>query len=92
MNSRNPNTNKLIGFAILFSGFVLFGIGWRLTKAVGIECILGYVLVVMGLVLCVVSTIWVIKKVRCPHCNALLSLKLSSVNTCPYCGRRTDDI
>lgn len=35
-NSNNPNTNKIIGFVILFTGFVFFDVGWRIKNTVGI--------------------------------------------------------
>ena len=91
LNSNNPNTNKIIGYVILFIGFVFFAVGWRIKNTVGIGRLFGYVLIIIGLALCVAATVWVVKKVRCPHCNALLSLKMKSEHICPYCHEKIDN-
>lgn len=81
----NPNLNRLIGFIILFAGIILFGIGFAAPYI-----ILKVLLCGVGIVLFVGSLIWDIKKVRCPYCNALLSLKIWYDVKCPYCGKRID--
>ncbi|MBQ9603932.1 MAG: hypothetical protein IJR45_00815 [Firmicutes bacterium] len=82
----NPNINRLIGFIILFAGFAVFGIGWVLPYI-----ILKVLLCGAGIAMFIGSLIWDIKKVRCPYCNALLSLKIWYDVKCPYCGERIDN-
>ena len=90
--NKNPRINRAIGYIILCIGFAVFGIGCMMYYKSDTSVVLGVIVCIIGVLLFVFSTIWMIKKVRCPHCNALLHLKLYPVSTCPYCGKRTDDV
>lgn len=86
----NPKINRLIGYIILFIGFFLF---YRGFKPVGVSDNIAdadFVLLTLAVILLVGSTVWMIKKVRCPHCNKLLHLKLYNIDVCPHCGKSTD--
>ena len=45
---------------------------------------------IIGGLMAAASVIWMVRKVRCPHCNMLLHLKLYPIDRCPYCGKSTD--
>ncbi len=83
----NPNRHRAIMFVILFGGFLVIMMGAAFVR----EEILRYVLFGIGIVMTVIATVYGIKKVRCPYCHALLSLKLTHTFTCPYCKKRIDD-
>lgn len=91
MNLNNPRINRIIGYLIMFVAFVPFTLGYKMVSS-GIMIIVGIVILTIGILLLCASVVWVFKKVRCPHCNALLHLKLYPISKCPYCGKRTDDI
>lgn len=87
-NMRNPRVNRVIGYAVLFAGFIFFGAGFVLAK--GITAVLGIAGCVFGILLCIAATVWMIMKVRCPHCNQLLHIRLYDISRCQYCGKSTD--
>lgn len=87
-NMNDPRVNRLIGYVIFFSSMPFFGAAVVLTEVAG--GILSMLLLLIGAALFAASVIWMIRKVRCPHCGALLHLKLYSIRRCPYCGRDTD--
>ena len=83
-----PRKARIIGYIILFASFPFFGLaGCFLNIAGGL---LSMIFLVIGALGITVSVIWDIRKVRCPHCNTLLPLKLYDIRTCPYCGKNTD--
>ena len=86
----DPQKSRLIGYLLLFAGIIPMGIG---AAAIGsgklIAVIIGIILLSAGSFSAVYSVFWMYKKVRCPHCNALLPLKLYPIGTCPYCGKKT---
>lgn len=86
----NPKINRLIGYIILFTGFVLFYKGFH--SATPADPINGHdpILIVFSIVIIIGSIVWSILKVRCPHCNSMLPLKLYNIDVCPYCGKKTD--
>ena len=90
MNFNNPRINRVIGYVILFAGLIPAGTGMTFIKF-DINGTLGFVLTVLGFALMVLSVFWMIKKVRCPWCGALLPLKLYPIKRCPYCKHETDD-
>ena len=85
---RNPRTARLIGYVIFFASVPLFGFAAVLTEVWG--GLLSMLLLVAGGVLFAFSIVWMIRKVRCPHCGQLLHLKLYDIRRCPYCGKNTD--
>ncbi len=91
MKFNNPSTNKIIGYLILFASFIPIAIGYKLISS-GKLMIIGVIALLIGIFLFCASVVWMFKKVRCPHCNALLPLKIRPISKCPYCGKRTDDI
>ena len=84
----NPNINRLIMFIILFTGLGVFAVGYSYFVYVPY---VRWPLAVFGIILCIASLIWGIKKVRCPYCDRLLSLKIWYDVKCPYCKRKIDD-
>lgn len=88
MKQMNPRTARLIGYVLMILSCIVFGTGAACTGVWG--GVLSMLLIVAGAALFALSTIWMIRKVRCPHCNQLLHLKLYDISVCPYCGRRTD--
>ncbi len=85
----NPNINRLIMFIILFAGFGVFAVGYNYFAD---TAFIRWPLVGAGIFLCVISLIWGVKKVRCPYCGRLLSLKIWYDVYCPYCKERIDDV
>ena len=88
MNNMNPKLARVIGYAVMFAGFICVGIGTACLNilegivSITIYCFAGFLLMV--------SVIWMIRKVRCPHCGRLLHLKLYDISVCQHCGRSTD--
>ncbi len=81
---RDPRVNRIIGYVIFFiaCGFMIAG-----TVSGGVFMAVFYVL---GGLFALVSVVWMVMKVRCPHCGALLYLKLYNIDRCPQCGKSTD--
>lgn len=81
---KDPKVNRIIGYVIFFiaCGFVIAG-----TTSGGILRVIFYI--IAGL-FTAASIVWDIMKVRCPHCGALLHLKLYNIDRCPQCGKSTD--
>lgn len=86
----NPKINRLIGYIVLFIGFFLFYKGFKLVGVSDNIADADFVLLALAAGFLVGSTVWMIKKVRCPHCNWLLHLKLYNIDVCPHCGKSTD--
>ena len=84
MKSRNHYRG--IMFLILFSGLGVIALGTLLVPVAWLR----YVIWGVGIALCVYSTVYGVKRVRCPHCHALLSLKLTHTVRCPYCHEYVD--
>lgn len=89
---KNPRVNRIIGYIILFIGFVLFYKGFRLYNLDGVFNGKSIVIIIASAIFVIGSLIWMILKVRCPHCGKLLDLKLYDIRTCKFCGKSTDDI
>ena len=88
MNNMHPRLARAIGYALMFTGFICVGIGTAyLNTNKGIVSVILYCLA--GILLAF-SVIWMIRKVRCPHCGQLLHLKLYDISVCQHCGRSTD--
>lgn len=81
---KDPRICRLIGYVMLFMGFG-FVIGGTMCGG-GVP---GIILYVIAGLFCISSLVWMIMKVRCPHCGALLHLKLYDISRCPYCHRST---
>lgn len=86
----NPKINRLIGYVILFFGFFLFYKGVKPVSLTDNIADADFVLLELSFVFLIGSFVWMIKKVRCPHCNKLLHLKLYNIDVCPHCGKSTD--
>ncbi len=80
----DPKINRIIGYIVLFIGF-----GFVIAGTVCGD-ILKIIFYVIAALLIAGSFVWMIMKVRCPHCGALLHLKLYSIARCPHCGKNTD--
>lgn len=87
---KNPNINRVIGYVILFIGFILFYKGFHYPTPE--DSVNGHnsFLIGISIITMIVSFAWMLLKVRCPHCNNLLSLKLKNIDVCPYCGNNTN--
>ncbi len=83
-----PRKCRRTGYVILFTGVVLFALGLYPRNTGGKVNVF---LVIVSLIIIAASVVWMIKKVRCPHCGALLHLKLYNIDVCPYCGKNTDN-
>ncbi|MCR5150907.1 MAG: hypothetical protein K6B52_06750 [Clostridiales bacterium] len=81
---KNPRTCRLIGYIILFAGF-----GFVIAGSIAGNTARTVLYLIAGLFIAA-SVVWMIKKVRCPHCGALLHLKFYDISTCQYCHKRTD--
>lgn len=86
---KNPRINRIIGYIILFIGFILFYKGFRQYGLDGSFNGKSITLIICASLFVVCSTIWMIGKVRCPHCGKLLDLKLYDISTCKFCGKDT---
>jgi hypothetical protein len=90
MNRNNPTRNRIKGYGILSAGILCFALGCFINNTTS-QRTAAYALCAAGIIICIISTVWMIRKVRCPHCGKLLHLKLFYSNrTCPYCGKDTD--
>ena len=87
---KDPKVNRVIGYIILFSGFGFLMYGTHYPTADDPYNGKNWFLIIISVVLMVYSLVWMIKKVRCPHCNQILHFKLYNIDVCPYCGRSTD--
>ena len=87
---RDPKINRIIGYVVLFIGFLIWYKGFH--SSTESDPINGHDPLLIGISVAVIisSVVWMILKVRCPHCNKLLTLKLGNIDVCPYCGKRTD--
>ncbi|MBR6939667.1 MAG: hypothetical protein IKH65_02565 [Clostridia bacterium] len=83
-----PRKCRRTGYVILFTGVVLFALGLYPRNFGGRANVF---LVIVSLIIIAASVMWMVKKVRCPHCGALLHLKLYNIDVCPYCGKNTDN-
>ncbi len=83
-----PRIARIIGYVILFASFPFMGAGMCLTDVAG--GLLSMALLIVGGGLLAASAVWCLRKVRCPHCNALLPLKLYDIRVCPYCKKSTE--
>ena len=88
---KNPKINRIIGYVVLFIGFFVFYKGFHSATAADPVNGLNPLLICISLVLIIGAFVWVILKVRCPHCGKLLNIKLGNIDICPHCGKRTDD-
>ncbi len=87
---KNPRINRILGYIVMFAGFFTVLIGSHAGTAPDGVNGYNYFVFGAGLILVIASFVWMILKVRCPHCNRLLHLKLRRIDVCPYCGKRTD--
>lgn len=90
MDMNNPKINRLIGYIVLFIGFFLFYKGVKPVSLTDNIADADFVFLALAVGFLVGSTVWMIKKVRCPHCNKLLHLKLYNIDVCPHCCKSTD--
>jgi len=81
---KDPKINRIIGYVIFLAACIFFIMG---TVSGGPLMIVFYII---GGVIAAASVVWMIMKVRCPHCGALLHLKLYNIDRCPVCGKSTD--
>ena len=84
----SPKKARLIGY-----GLFLCSIPFLLVSVICAEIaggLLSMVFLILAAVMFAVSTVWMLRKVRCPHCGELLHLKLYDISRCPYCGKSTD--
>lgn len=87
---KNPKLNRGIGYIILFIGFTIFYKGFHAGTAPDGVNGTNPLVIAIGLGFVIGSLVWMIFKVRCPHCGKLLELKLYNIDRCPYCGRFID--
>lgn len=83
---KNPSINRMIGYAILFISFYLWYKGFHYD---GISE-KNNLLIGLAAVVTIVSFVWLLVKVRCPHCHKLLHIKLYDISVCQHCGKETD--
>lgn len=88
---KNPKINRIIGYVVLFIGFFVFYKGFHSSTAADPVNGLNPLSICISLVLIIGAFVWLILKVRCPHCGKLLNIKLGNIDICPHCGKRTDD-
>jgi len=43
----------------------------------------------LGALIVVAGLLWVIWKVRCPHCNKMVFKRIGVFDVCPYCNNST---
>ena len=84
----SPRLARVIAYILMFASFPCFGFAMAFSDVMG--GLVSMVLLVVGALLFTASVIWALRKVRCPHCNALLPLKLYDIRVCPYCKKSTD--
>ena len=84
---KDPNRAKGIMYLIMFASFVPLGAGAAMQVS---RPVIAYILLALGAALMIASLVYGVKNVRCPHCGALLNLKLWPLHTCPYCKKRVD--
>ena len=80
---KDPKINRFIGYVIFFTACIFMIVG---TVSGGVLLVVFYIL---AGIFAVTSLVWMIMKVRCPHCGALLHLKLYNIDRCPQCGKST---
>ena len=87
---KNPKINRIVGYVVLFIGFFLFYKGFHYPTQD--DPVNGHnpILIGISIVMVIASFLWMLKKVRCPHCNILLELKLRTIDICPNCGKNTN--
>lgn len=87
---KNPNINRIIGYVNLFIGFILFYKGFHYPTQE--DPVNGHnsILIGISIIMIIASFVWMLLKVRCPHCNRLLKMKLYNIDVCPYCGENTN--
>lgn len=87
---KNPTINRMIGYIVLFIGFFMFYRGFHYPTQE--DPVNGHnpILIGISIILIIVSFSWMLIKVRCPHCNQLLALKLKNIDFCPNCGKNTN--
>lgn len=86
---KNPHMNRILGYIVMFIGFYVFYKGAHAgTAPNGIDGY-DYFVLGMGLILVIAAFVWMFLKVRCPHCNGILNLKLGNIDVCPHCGKQT---
>ena len=86
---KNPRINRILGYIVMFAGFFLVLKGSHAGTAPDGVNGYNYYVFGTGLLLVIAAAVWMILKVRCPHCKRLLHLKLYSIDVCPYCGKNT---
>ena len=87
---KNPKINRIIGYIVMFIGFYVFYKGAHSGTAPNGVDGYDYFVLGIGLILVIVAFVWMFIKVRCPHCNGILNLKLGNIDVCPHCGKHTD--
>ena len=87
---KNPKINRIIGYAVMFAGFFVWYKGFHSKTALDPVNGRDPILIGIAAVMEIAAIVWMIMKVRCPHCNRLLHLKLWNIDVCPHCGKRTD--
>ena len=87
---KNPKVNRIIGYAVMFAGFFVWYKGFHSSTAN--DPVNGHdpFLIGISVIMVIGAFVWMVLKVRCPHCNSLLNLKLGNIDRCPRCGKRTD--
>ncbi|WP_019001936.1 DUF2614 family zinc ribbon-containing protein [Succinimonas amylolytica] len=87
---RDPRLNRMAGYVILFTGFGILAFGSSFRSEADPYNWKFVLLFLVSMVFLIYSLIWMIKTVRCPHCNSLLHLKLRNIDVCPWCKYPTD--
>lgn len=81
----NPNFNRLISFAILFVGAILFTLS---CLCFGVEPIHPLTILSGAVPFAGVLFSWV--TVRCPFCGHTLPTRCLWTSYCPHCGEKLD--
>lgn len=83
----NPRVNRIIGYIVMFIGFYVVYKGNHTGIASNGRNSYDYITIGIGLILVIASFVWMIFKVRCPHCDGLLDIRLKNIDVCPHCGK-----
>ncbi len=88
---KKPKINRIIGYVVLFIGFFVFYKGFHSPTAADPVNGQNPLLICISLILIIGAFVWLVLKVRCPHCSKLLNIKLGNIDVCPHCGKNTDN-
>lgn len=86
---KDPRVNKIIGYIILAVGLYFVYKGSHYPTEEDPYNGKNYYLLALSAVFLISSLVWMIKKVRCPHCGCILNLKIANIDRCPQCHKKT---